>query len=78
MLNEKSFIHSGDTVQLFHKELGGFLTVSEKEVDKYLPKFPDFLQRQINFMEHDIIDDKKDDEDDIEEEGPRLNFRIYI
>lgn len=42
---ERSGVHHGDPVKLFHKEAKGHLTVSQRDVDLLLPLFPDFLQK---------------------------------
>ena len=45
-----NILHSGAPIRLLHKEVNGYLTVSEKEVDLLLPPFPDFLQKQIKII----------------------------
>lgn len=51
---EEVSLKSGDVIRIFHKEAKGFLTVMERNVDLLLPKFPDFLQRQIGRIASDM------------------------
>ena len=47
---EKSKITTMDTVRFFHREIGGYLTVTRWDVQSNLPKYPDFLKKEIAIL----------------------------
>lgn len=73
----ESAINSMDTIRLFHREIGGYLTVTRREIESDLPEYPDFLKKEIAILaeEKDGLDE---DEDEIVIEEGRVEQEILI
>ena len=77
---EKSKITTMDTVRLFHREIGGYLTVTRRDVQSNLPEYPDFLKKEIAILAEEKDDLNEEDEEEIiiEEGKVAQEILIYI
>ena len=69
-----------DTIRLFHREVGGYLTVTRRDVENELPEYPDFLKKEVNILAEEKDDLENEDEDDlvIEEGKVKQELMVYI
>ena len=75
---EKSKITTMDIVRFFHREIGGYLTVTRRDVQSNLPEYPDFLKKEIVILAEEKDDLNEEDEEEIIIEEGKIAQEILI
>lgn len=78
--SNKNTLNTTERIRPFHREAGGFLTVTRRNVESILPEFPDFLKKEIIILaeEKDDLEEDEDEEVIIEEGKVTQEILIYI
>jgi len=75
---ERRVLNTMHTIRLLHSEIGGYLTVTRKDVESQLPEYPDFLKKEVLVLSEEKDDrDDEDDDDDVVDEG-KMEQEIFI
>ena len=76
--NDKVKVTTMDTIRFFHREVGGYLTVTRRDVESNLPEYPDFLKKEIAILAEEKDDLNEDEEDEIIIEEGKVEQEILI
>ena len=76
----KESINTIDIVRFFHREFGGYLTVTKRDVESNLPEYPDYLKKEVLILEEEKDDlDEEEEEDLVIDEGKiEQEILVYI
>ena len=69
-----------DAIRIFHREIGGYLTVTRRNIEAHLPEYPDFLKKEVSVLaeEKDDLEEDEDDELVIDEGKAEQEILIHI
>ena len=76
--NDKVKVTTMDTIRFFHREVGGYLTVTRRDVESNLSEYPDFLKKEIAILAEEKDDLNEDEEDEIIIEEGKVEQEILI
>lgn len=76
--NNKDSINTTDIVRFYHREMGGYLTVTRRDVESNLPEYPDFLKKEIAILAEEKDDLEDDEEEDVVIDEGKVEQEILI